>query len=207
MVATPLEAWHGCRFGGGKDLEMKTLARQAVVVGAVLLVAGMAVIPPISKVAAGGAFETGRGFPPPDVRHVSPAAEAKILTVDVPAGFQRAVPSREQSRSEGGRRVRMLVSAYCPCPRCCGVHACGVTASGHSVFTNQGKFVAADPSIPFGTCISIPGYHRGEPVPVLDRGGGIRGDRLDVYFPTHAQAQQWGARWLDVTVGGSSRSR
>jgi hypothetical protein len=35
---------------------------------------------------------------------------------------------------------------------------------------------------------------------VLDRGGAIKGHRLDVLFPTHEQARAWGVRKLRVTV-------
>jgi hypothetical protein len=48
--------------------------------------------------------------------------------------------------------------------------------------------------------ISIPGYDSGSIVPVLDRGGAIKGRRLDVLFPTHEAAKKWGARRLTVTV-------
>ncbi|RLF48212.1 MAG: peptidoglycan-binding protein, partial [Thermoplasmata archaeon] len=51
--------------------------------------------------------------------------------------------------------------------------------------------------IPFGTMIEIPGYGT---VPVLDRGGAIKGDRLDVFFPTEKQALQWGVKYLDVKI-------
>ncbi len=52
----------------------------------------------------------------------------------------------------------------------------------------------------FGTKLSIPGYNQGAPVPVLDRGGRIKGHRLDVFFLSHSQARKWGARRLNVTV-------
>lgn len=96
--------------------------------------------------------------------------------------------------------VRMRVTAYCPCKKCCGPNAKGITASGKPVTTNGGKFVAADRSVPFGTMISIPGYADGAPVPVLDRGGAIKGNRLDVFFPTHAEALRWGVKYLDVEI-------
>lgn len=67
---------------------------------------------------------------------------------------------------------------------------------------NGGRFVAADRSLPFGTLVRVPGYADGEPVPVLDRGGAIRNDRLDVFFPSHDEALEWGVRWLDVQIGG-----
>lgn len=99
------------------------------------------------------------------------------------------------------RTMRMLVTAYCPGECCCGEFADGITASGKSVFTNAGHLVAADTRIlPFNSLLTIPGYDHANVVPVLDRGGKIKGLRLDVLFPTHAQAKQWGAQWVDVTV-------
>ncbi len=99
------------------------------------------------------------------------------------------------------RTLRMMVTAYCPCAKCCGPNARGVTASGRSVSYNGGRFVAADTSVhPFGTRLQIPGYGADLPVEVIDRGGAIKGNRLDVYFPTHEQAIEWGRQWVNVTV-------
>jgi len=99
------------------------------------------------------------------------------------------------------RTIRMLVTAYSPDERSCGIHADGITASGKSVWTNGMKLVAADTRLlPFGTVIAVPGYNGGQPVQVLDRGGKIKGHRLDVLYPTHEIARQWGKRYLDVTV-------
>jgi 3D (Asp-Asp-Asp) domain-containing protein len=95
--------------------------------------------------------------------------------------------------------VKMLVTAYCPCTKCCGENASGITASGKLVSYNGGRFVAADPSLSFGTKLIIPGYSSA-PVEVLDRGGAIRGNHLDVFFPTHQQALDWGRRLVEVTV-------
>lgn len=131
-------------------------------------------------------------------------------TVEVAAVEQLVVresPAAETVTHFNGRPVkpvrtmRMLVTAYSPDARSCGKYADGVTASGYSVWTNGGKLVAADTKLlPFGSLISVPGYDRGEIVPVLDVGGKIKGHRLDVLFPTHARARQWGAQWLDVVV-------
>lgn len=97
--------------------------------------------------------------------------------------------------------IWMEVTAYCPCTKCCGEQAAGITASGKTVNHNNGRFVAADTRLlPFGTELSIPGYHSGQIVPVLDRGGAIKGNRLDVYFPTHQEALKWGRQRLPVTV-------
>ena len=95
----------------------------------------------------------------------------------------------------------MLVTAYCPCAMCCGHQSDGITACGKTIYANRSRFVAADTRVVgFGTRISIPGYYGGVPVPVLDRGGRIKGHRLDVFFLSHWRAKQWGSRWLNVTV-------
>lgn len=99
------------------------------------------------------------------------------------------------------REMTMLVTAYSPDSRSCGKFADGITASGYSVWTNGMKLVAADTDLlPFGTVITVPGYNDGQPVPVLDRGGKIKGNRLDLLHPTHEIARQWGAQRLTVTV-------
>ena len=106
-----------------------------------------------------------------------------------------------------GRKVRpartiwMTVTAYSPDHRSCGEFADGITASGKSIWTNGMKLVAADTRmLPFGSLLSIPGYDGGAIVPVLDRGGAIKGNRLDVLYPTHSTALKWGVQKLPVTV-------
>lgn len=105
-----------------------------------------------------------------------------------------------------GRRVSSLpavqsfrVTAYCPCSRCCGKWADGMTANGHTLRPGD-RLVAAPKEYSFGTTMIIPGYNNGRPVQVKDRGGAIKGDRLDVYFDTHQEALVWGVRYLDVEV-------
>ena len=99
------------------------------------------------------------------------------------------------------RTIRMRVTAYSPDGRSCGKWADGITASGYSVWTNGMKLAAADTRIlPFKTVITVPGYNDSRPIPVLDRGGKIKGHRLDVLYPTHARALQWGTQWLDVDI-------
>ena len=77
------------------------------------------------------------------------------------------------------------------------------TASGKRVNYNGGKFVAADTRLlPFGTKLVIPGYHEqlAGGVEVIDRGGDIKGKRLDVFFASHAEAKAWGRRMVKVDV-------
>ncbi len=95
----------------------------------------------------------------------------------------------------------MEVSAYCPCKRCCGPNARGVTASGQKVSYHHQTFVAADTKVlPFYTWVVVPGYNKDQPVPVIDRGSGKVGNRIDVFFPRHEQAKRWGRQMLEVKV-------
>lgn len=101
------------------------------------------------------------------------------------------------------KRIWMTVTAYSPDAHSCGDSADDITASNHHVFTNAHRLVAADTRLlPLGSMLSIPGYDEGRIVPVLDRGGAIKGTRLDVLYATHEQARKWGVQRLPVTVWG-----
>jgi 3D (Asp-Asp-Asp) domain-containing protein len=97
------------------------------------------------------------------------------------------------------------VTAYCQESCCCGEFADGITASGH-VIQQGDRFVAAPKDIPFGTEFVIPGYNNNKPVKVLDRGGAIKGRRLDVFFDDangvsgHQRALNWGVKYLEIKL-------
>jgi 3D (Asp-Asp-Asp) domain-containing protein len=133
----------------------------------------------------------------PTTRPAAAAAPIELLITTAPAA----------ARAEGvvmpamPHVVWMEVTAYCPCKKCCGPKAQGVTASGKRVNFNDGLFVAADKKVfDFHTKLKIPGYANGEAVPVLDRGGAIKGNKLDVFFPSHVEALKWGRQKVAVTV-------
>ncbi len=99
------------------------------------------------------------------------------------------------------RTVWMTVTAYSPDALSCGDSADGITSSIHNVYTNAMKLVAADSRVlPLGSMISVPGYDSGKVVPVLDRGGAIKGHKLDVLFPTHQAALKWGVKHIPITI-------
>ena len=107
------------------------------------------------------------------------------------AGCEPPVETRTPAEA-----ISANVSAYCPCSRCCGKYSDGITANGYRIQPGD-KFCAADKRFPFGTVLDIPGYGK---VPVLDRGGAIKGNKLDVYFPTHQEALNFGRQYLTVKV-------
>lgn len=89
----------------------------------------------------------------------------------------------------------VIVTGYCSCPVCCGPNASGLTATRTKA---QRGTIAADPSIfPFGTQLNIPGYGEGV---VEDTGSRVKGFHIDVWFPTHAEAQAWGSREMSIAL-------
>ena len=87
-----------------------------------------------------------------------------------------------------------VITAYCACIKCCG-KTDGITASG--VKAVEGVTVATDSSIPFGTKVYIDGV--GERI-VQDRGGAIKGNRIDLYFSDHQSALNFGRQTKQVTI-------
>jgi len=108
-------------------------------------------------------------------------------------------PAADSELSGEWQSVQMRVTAYCPCPKCCGRYSDGETACGHKILPGD-ALVAADKKYPFGTEMVISGYNGGEPVKVLDRGGAIYENRLDVLFLSHEEALEWGVKYIDVKI-------
>ena len=92
------------------------------------------------------------------------------------------------------------ISAYCPCEKCCGKYSKGEhyrqTANGYKILPGD-MLIAAPPEIPFGTWITVPGYGRAQ---VKDRGGAIKGRKLDLYFDTHQKALNFGRQYLEINI-------
>ena len=141
-----------------------------------------------------------------------PEAVPEPTIVDpTPAEAQRAERMIEQAATHtrwfNGRPIRparvlwMQVTAYSPDARSCGQFADGKTATLHSVETNGGNLVAADTRLlPFGSLLSVDGYADGQVVPVMDRGGAIKGHHIDLLMPTHKKAMHWGDKRMPVIV-------
>lgn len=106
---------------------------------------------------------------------------------------EQTVPNRPPS-GEVDRAVTQellvgtfTVTYYCDCVSCCG-NTNGVTSSGSKVM--EGVTVAADSKVfPIGSYLYIEGV--GMRV-VTDRGGAIKGKRLDVYVKSHQKALELG---------------
>jgi len=144
-----------------------------------------------------------------DTQPVSDESEAKTETMQpVAISAAIAMPSKPKEEkkaetksepAEKWRIVRMKVTGYCPCAKCCGEYSDGITANGHKIQPGD-TFVAADKRYSFGTEMVIEGYSNSKTVKVLDRGGAIKGNKLDAFFHTHQEALEWGVRYIDVKV-------
>jgi cystine transport system substrate-binding protein len=111
----------------------------------------------------------------------APANEpAPQNAVDAAPVAQPAAPA------SGGRTITVSSTGY---------SLGGHTATGLPVGWGV---VAVDPSvIPLGTKLTIPGY--GEAV-AADTGGAVRGNMIDLWFPSLAQARAWGRRTVTITL-------
>ncbi|MEN8127099.1 MAG: 3D domain-containing protein [Planctomycetota bacterium] len=133
--------------------------------------------------------------PEPKTQHETVAEEPTTAS-----SAQDAAPAHTNFETDGSWRVvRMRVTGYCPCSKCCGAYSDGITANNHRIQPGD-TFVAASKSYPFGTEMVIPGYNSDRPVQVMDRGGAIKGNRLDLFFHTHQAALVWGVQHVDVLI-------
>ncbi len=85
-------------------------------------------------------------------------------------------------------------SAYTAAADECGKND-GITASGLRVMEN--RTIACPPRFPFGTKIRIDGYGT---FVCEDRGGAIKGNHVDIYMPTKAQAFAFGRKTLSAEI-------
>ena len=101
--------------------------------------------------------------------------------------------TKVSSNAAEGKTKIYKITAYCSCAKCCG-KTNGITASGRKA--KAGRTIAAPRGFKFGTKLSI----NGKTYIVEDRGGAIKGNRIDLYVNSHSEALRWGVRYLPVKV-------
>ena len=116
----------------------------------------------------------------------------KIVQVQKKVTSRSSTLPRTSSTSSTGGTV-YKITAYCSCSKCCG-KTNGRTASGTTA--TAGRTVAASSKFAFGTKLNIGGHV----YTVEDRGGAINGNKIDIFVNSHAEALQWGVRYLNVSV-------
>lgn len=112
---------------------------------------------------------------------------------------EAAQAAAEDSSSEANHEHTGLKSlgffrttGYCPCKQCS--EGWGRRTSTGSIATS-GHTIAVDPRvIPYGSKVMINGViYTAE-----DRGGGVKGNHVDIFFDTHAQTRQHGKQTQEV---------
>jgi len=99
-----------------------------------------------------------------------------------------------------------IVTAYCPCEKCTGKNVgdpgykeVAISTPRQPKLAQEGRTVAADWEVlPPGTEIKIEGLQG--TYTVEDRGGAIKGRRLDLYFNLHNDARAWGKQTHKVWI-------
>lgn len=134
-----------------------------------------------------------------------PLAPAKERTVYLPRAYHCAVetsaeptePLDEEAFKEKTEDLGdFKLTAYCTCSKCCGRWADGITYTGTDA--TPGRTIAVDPNvIPLGSSVHIDGL--GTYV-AEDIGGAIKGNRIDVLFPTHQEALEFGVQYSNVSI-------
>ena len=104
-----------------------------------------------------------------------------------------SLPRTSYNKKTGSKVKIYKVTAYCACSKCCG-KSTGITASGKRA--TAGRTIAAPSTFKFGTKLSI----NGKQYIVEDRGGAIKGNRIDLYVESHSAALRWGVKYLPVEV-------
>lgn len=122
----------------------------------------------------------------------------KIVQVQKNVQTSRAASTPRTSTEVGSTTATVngetyKITAYCSCSKCCG-KSTGRTSSGTQA--TAGRTVAAPAKFAYGTKLNI----GGNIYTVEDRGGAIKGNRIDIYVSSHSAALQWGVRYLPVSV-------
>jgi uncharacterized protein YabE (DUF348 family) len=122
--------------------------------------------------------------------------ESKDKVVNVGTKVLVAQVSRGASESSGsGQELYVNSTAYTgSCNGCSGVTSTGINLNANP----NVKVIAVDPSvIPLGTKVYVEGY--GYAV-AADTGSAIRGNKIDVFFPSKSDAYRWGRKQVKVKI-------
>lgn len=119
----------------------------------------------------------------------------KVVTVGTRTTVAQASRGVTNVSSSSGKEIYVSSTAYTASCKGCS----GVTSTGVDLKSNPGaKIIAVDPSvIPLGSKVYVEGY--GYAV-AADKGGAIKGNRIDVFFSSKNDAYRWGVKRVKVRV-------
>ncbi|AMM91600.1 3D domain-containing protein [Peribacillus simplex] len=108
-----------------------------------------------------------------------------------------AKPKAKAKTTSSKKYKTITVNATAYTANCKGCS--GITASGLNLKKNpNAKAISVDPKvIPLGTKVHVEGY--GEAI-AADKGGAIKGNKIDVFYSSHSKAMNWGRKTVKVKV-------
>ncbi|MGG0669807.1 3D domain-containing protein [Sporosarcina koreensis] len=130
---------------------------------------------------------------------IHPNQNLKIVKTDTDVKKQsQSNVAKTPSRSDDDNVVKEItVSASAYTANCNGCS--GITSTGINLKQNPDvKVIAVDPSIiPLGTKVYVEGY--GYAI-AGDTGGAIKGNKIDVFFPSKSEAYKWGRKQVKIKI-------
>lgn len=139
-------------------------------------------------------FAVGRyGTTAPSLEAIERAENSQAQSV---SSVSSAAAVSSEAEQPSYNEITVTATAYCPCVKCSEGYG-RMTATGATA--TAGRTIAVDPSvIPYGTEIIIDG----NTYIAEDTGALIKGNKIDIFFDTHAETIQFGKRELVAYVGG-----
>ncbi len=121
--------------------------------------------------------------------------EATVPSTNNTTSTESKPEANAPSTSNTAKEIIVEASAYtASCEGCSGITATGINLKANP----NAKVISVDPTvIPLGSKVYVEGY--GEAI-AGDTGGAIKGNRIDVFFPSQQDAINFGVKQLKVTI-------
>ena len=157
--------------------------------------AGVLTLFVIISILAGCSFNSDGYEPIPPVGLNSTAKQKTTESTVQENRIVETTTEREETRPAYFDMGEFRLTAYCTCQNCCGIWADGYTATG--TVPKQGRTIAVDEDvIPFGSEVLI----NGQTYIAEDTGSAIIGNRIDIYFDSHEDAEEFGVQYGKVIL-------
>ncbi len=130
-------------------------------------------------------------LPTASAEQTSQIPEGVQDTATTQAAAAKEIPADKIALGPGEYLGEFKASGYCNCQKCSG----GYTKTYSGTIPQANHTLSADLNIfPIGTKLVIDGIT----YTVEDKGSGVNGNRIDIYFATHAEALAFGLQTVDV---------
>ncbi|WNS75237.1 3D domain-containing protein [Bacillus sp. DTU_2020_1000418_1_SI_GHA_SEK_038] len=119
----------------------------------------------------------------------------QVLKLATAPAATEAKPPAPAAKAASYKEITVKATAYtASCKNCSGITATGINLKKNPNM----KVISVDPKvIPLGSKVYVPGY--GEAI-AADKGSSVKGNKIDVFIPSHKQAIQWGNKTVKIKV-------